>query len=141
MFDCPSNLEWDFLITKRNNQAVGLIEQPRPSKRLCYLVTEIACRTNSCSTVLRICFGMVADRSFYQTASILLSDQAICSTCHSLWELTDFVLFPAMSGTVFVFVACTQVLFDKKYFNRLLPIQQKSLDRAIFLYNFIREAR
>ena len=33
--------------------------------------------------------------------------------CHSLWELADFVSFPAMSGTVVVFVSCINVLFDK----------------------------
>ena len=34
--------------------------------------------------------------------------------CHSLWELADFVSFPAMSGTVVVFVVCSKVLCDKK---------------------------
>ena len=44
----------------------------------CYLVTEIACRTNSSSIVLGFHVGLMADRPFYQTAaSVLFSDQAL----------------------------------------------------------------
>ena len=35
--------------------------------------------------------------------------------CHSLWELADFVSFPAMSGTVVVFVACLMFYLIKKF--------------------------
>ena len=85
----------------------------------CNLVTEIACRSNSFSIFLGICVGWTADRPFYQTVSVLLSDQAIslfffycfCNIsimfnclvnckCHSLWELADYVSFPAVSDTV-----------------------------------------
>ena len=31
-----------------------------------------------------------------------------------MWELADFVSFPAMSGIVVVFVLCINVLFDIK---------------------------
>ena len=30
--------------------------------------------------------------------------------CYSLWELADFVSFPAMSAIVVVFVVCSNVL-------------------------------
>ena len=52
--------------------------------------------------------------------------------CHSLWELAlwelaDYVSFPAMSGTVVVFVACFFVLFDKKALSKLAKFWQERL--------------
>ena len=36
--------------------------------------------------------------------------------CHSLWELADFVSFPALSrGTVVVLAVCSNVLCDVNY--------------------------
>ena len=42
-------------------------------------------------------------------------------TVPSLWELADFVSFHAMSGTVVVFVVCSNVLCDKKRKKRDWP--------------------
>ena len=41
--------------------------------------------------------------------------------CHSLYKFADYVSFPALSGTVVVFVTCIYVLFDdKNYTNQCL---------------------
>ena len=67
--------------------------------------------------------GLAVGRPFHQTAVVLCSDQAfrfvffllqcffgfnflINCKCQSLWELADFVSFPAVSGTAVIFVVC-----------------------------------
>ena len=47
------------------------------SNQTLLLKTMIACRTNSFSIVIGIRIGRAADQPFHQTASVLLSDQAL----------------------------------------------------------------
>ena len=127
--DGPSDMGRGFLIT---NAAIGWLvmlgKYVHPTKH-CFWQTKIACKTSSFSKVIGIPVGQATDQPFHQTASVLLSDQGLrlffyCNVtfelnsldnckCHSLWELTYFVSFSAMSGTVVVIVVCIYVLFDK----------------------------
>ena len=51
---------------------------------------------------------------------------------HSLWELADYVSFPAVSGTVVAsFVVCSYVLFDIK------KTWQISLKETVIIVNMI----
>ena len=51
--------------------------------------------------------------------------------CHSLWELADYMSFPAVSGTVVAsFVVCSYVLFDIK---KTWQIASRTHSFSIFL--------
>ena len=82
--------------------------------------------------VLGFHVGLVADQPFYQTASVMCSDQAHRFIflfyvifafnfldnykCYSLWEL---MTFPSMSGTVVVFLTCFI------WYKKLIIIQKR----------------
>ena len=104
----------EFLNPETCSRVVGLAGKPSHPTSSCYLVFEIAYRTNSFSVVQKFHVGLAVDRPFYQTASFLQCNQALViflslqcffafnslvnCKCHLLREPSDFVSFPAVNA-------------------------------------------
>lgn len=99
--------------------AVWQLIHSMQDKLFIYTSSGASCRAGGASTISSnsLSSAQQPDAPLYISFDCNVSfalNPSINDKCHSLWELTELVHFPAMSGTVVAFVACIRILFDRK---------------------------